>query len=195
MTDEDRLHHDDFCNKMVTDLAPVGSVETFHATSAAEEAWTLHNARAHRNNLIAIGHFDYTGDWYVDQHPEVETALTAAQVVRDRAKTLELLSLYEQRIHRAFQKHFDQLKKLQAEREAKNAADLDDACKLSQLAKLNELPYIPAQDGFVYSTEEIDRYTDRVHRLTLAKEANTLYRHHVNLWELPKQPPQIRKAA
>jgi hypothetical protein len=116
------------------------------------------------------------------------TAITAATTVRDNAKTLELLSLYEQRIHRSFQKHFEQLRQLQAERKAKHDADLNDARHLSQLAELQGLPYDPSADGFVYANSEIDLYTDRFHRLGLAKGQNLTYRQHVNLLVLPKLP-------
>jgi len=189
MTEEDRIKHDDFCGKMMADLAPVGSMETFLASSVAEEAWRLDHARAQCNNIVSIGHFDGTGDLYDADHAETHTAITSAATVRDNAKTLELISLYEQRIHRSFQKHFEQLRQLQAERKAKSDADLEEARLLSQLAELKNLPYNPAADGFVYANSEIDRYTERVHRLKLATEENYTYRKdRSGLWELPKAP-------
>ena len=188
MTEEDRLKHDAFCSRMVAELAPVGEMETFHASSVAEEAWRLNHSRAQCNNIVAIGHFDGTGDRYDAEHPEIHTAITAASTVRDNSKTLELLSLYEQRIHRSFQKHMEQLKKLQAERKAQYDTDLDNARLLSQLSQLRNLPYIPAQDGFVFS----NRANRRPHRTLppppgLAKEENYTYRkQRSGHWELPK---------
>jgi hypothetical protein len=173
MTDEDRIAHDKFTQRMVAELAPIGEMETFHAASAAEEAWRLHNARAQCNNIVAIGHFDGTADCYEAEHPEIHTAVTAATVMRDRAKTLELLSLYEQRIHRSFQKHYDQLQKLQSERKAKRQADLNEARLLSQLAEQQHLPYDPAADGFVFSNDEIARHAARRHRLQQALTLKT----------------------
>jgi hypothetical protein len=186
MTEEDRIKHDAFCSKMMADLAPVGSMETFLASSVAEEAWRLNFVRAQCDNIIAIGHFDGTGDIYSAQHPETHTAITAAQTVRDNAKNLALLSLYEQRIHRAFQKHLAQLRQFQAERKAQRAADLDKARLLSQLAQLQNLPYTPSEDGFDFSNPEINLYTEQFHRLELAKESNQTYRRHVKLYDLPK---------
>lgn len=130
--------------------------------------WRLHNTRAQCTNIVAIGHFDSTGDHYDAEHPQIHTAITAATVMRDRAKTLELLSLYEQRIHRIFRSHYDQLQKLQAARKAKREADLNEARLLSQLAQRQNLPYEPAADGFVFSNDEITRFTDRRHRLRQA---------------------------
>jgi len=185
MTDEDRLHHDDFCNRMMADLAPVGSMEIFLASSVAEEAWRLNYTRAQCNNIVALGHFD-SSDPYTDEHPEVQTAIVAAETTRNQAKQLELLSLYEQRIHRKFQKHYDELKKAQAERLAKRKAELEDARLLSQMAKVQHLPYLPAEDEFVFSTDEIDRYTARHHRFRLAKKEEFKYMEHFHLLELPK---------
>jgi hypothetical protein len=62
---------------MMADLAPVGGMETFLASSVAEEAWRLNHARAQCGNIVAIGHFDSTGDTYAAaEHLEVHTAIT-----------------------------------------------------------------------------------------------------------------------
>jgi hypothetical protein len=175
MTDEDRRAHDAFVAGMIAELAPVGPMETFHASSIAEEAWRLNHARAQCNNLVAIGHFDGTADLYSADHAEIHTAITAAAVTRDQAEKLERLSLYAQRIHSAFQKHNADLRKLQAERKAKREAELEDARHLSQLSKLRHLPYEPAEDGFVFSNAEIDAHTERYHRLALARSENFTY--------------------
>src|ERR1700755_874488 len=46
MTEEDRTKHDASCHKLMVDLEPVGEMEIFLASSAAEEAWRLNHARA-----------------------------------------------------------------------------------------------------------------------------------------------------
>src|SRR5271165_6595133 len=47
MTPEEREKFDAFIEGMMTDLAPVGTHETFLANSMAEEAWRLNQIRAH----------------------------------------------------------------------------------------------------------------------------------------------------
>jgi hypothetical protein len=176
MTEEDRIKHDEFCANMMADLAPVGGMETFLASSVAEEAWRLNHARAQCGNIVAIGHFDGTGDIYdAAEHPEVHTAITAARTVRDHAKTLELISLYEQRIRRSFEKYLEKLETLQAERKAKHEKELEEARKFYQFAEIKNIPWNPTADGFVFSTDEIARYTDRYHRRQAAGEANFRY--------------------
>ena len=180
MTDEDRIKHDEFCSNMMADLAPVGGMETFLASSVAEEAWRLNHARAQCGNIVAIGHFDGTGDIYDAPehqavHPEVHTAITAARTTRDHAKTLELISLYETRIRRSFEKYLEKLEKLQAERKAKHEQDLEEARKFFQMAEIKDIPWNPTADGFVFSTDEVARYTDRYYRRITAREAGYTY--------------------
>jgi hypothetical protein len=176
MTEEDRIKHDEFCANMMADLAPVGSMETFLASSVAEEAWRLNHARAQCGNIVAIGHFDGTGDIYdAAEHPEVHTAITAARTTRDNAKTLELISLYETRIRRSFEKYLEKLETLQAERRAKHEKDLEEARKFFQMAEIKGIPWNPTADGFIFSNNEIARYTDRYHRRQAAAEANVTY--------------------
>jgi hypothetical protein len=190
MTDEDRIQHDEFCANMMANLAPVGSIETFLASSIAEEAWRLNHARAQAGNIVALGHFDGTGEIYnAAEHPEVHTAITAARTVRDHAKTLELISLYESRIRRSFEKYMEKLETLQAERKAKHEKSLEEARKFFQHAEIKGIPWNPAADGFIFSTDEIARYTDRHHRRQAAATANFYYD------KLQSAPKAVPKAA
>jgi hypothetical protein len=190
MTEEDRIKHDEFCSNMMADLAPVGSMETFLASSVAEEAWRLNHARAQCGNIVAIGHFDGTGDIYdAAEHAEVHTAITAARTTRDNAKTLELISLYETRIRRSFEKYLEKLEKLQAERKAKHEQELEEARNFFQMAEIKDIPWNPTADGFVFSNDEVARYTDRYHRRIAAREAGYTYR------KLQSAPKGVPKAA
>ena len=192
LTDEARKAYDAFFADMMVELAPVGPMETFIAQSIAQEAWRLDHVRAQCNNLIAIGHFDGTADLFDADHPEVHTAVTAAAVTRDQAEKLERLSLYQQRIHSSFQKHRADLRKLQDERKAKRQAELEEARRMSQLAKLKHLPYEPQQDGFDFSNDEIDRAIERHHRRTLAwGEDFTYWRELSGNYRLPRSPKVV----
>ena len=52
MTPEEREKFDAFVKGMMTELAPVGTHETFLANSMAEEAWRLNQIRARCANLV-----------------------------------------------------------------------------------------------------------------------------------------------
>src|SRR5450432_267866 len=102
MTPEEREKFDAFVKGMMTDLAPVGTHETFLANSMAEEAWRLNQIRARCANISAVGDFDGAGDKYrpmEGQNPGVETdaletAVIETVVARDQSKQLALMSLY-----------------------------------------------------------------------------------------------------
>ena len=174
MNEVDRNFHDVFCSDIIAELSPSGSMETFLASSIAEEAWRLNHVRAQCENIIAIGHFDGTGDRFGTDHPEIHTAITAASTARDNAKTLELLSLYQQRIHRNFEKYSAQLKTLQAERREKKKEDLEMARKFYQMTEPRNLPYEPCTDGFIFSSDEVARYSRRYYREIAAWQADSV---------------------
>src|ERR1700691_2114745 len=86
MTPEEREHFDPFVKGMMTDLAPVGTHETFLANSIAEEAWRLNQIRARRANLAAVGDFDGAGEKYRSlehENPSPQTAGTADTGIDD----------------------------------------------------------------------------------------------------------------
>src|SRR5579862_7172032 len=85
MTPEEREKFDAFVKGMMTDLAPVGTHETFLANSMAEEAWRLNQIRAHCANLSAVGDFDGAGDKYrpmEGQDPQIADAVIETVVAR-----------------------------------------------------------------------------------------------------------------
>lgn len=175
MTEQDRQAFDEFRAGMIADLAPVGDIELFLAATVAEEAWRLDYSRAQSHNLLASGCYQNINDFARVQDPETREAFIVATASRDKAKILAQISLYEQRIQRSFQRHYDHLKKVQAERKAQRAIELEEARLLSQLAAQKNLPgspaWSPSDDGFVFSTDEVSRYAARFARLQLARQA------------------------
>ena len=115
MTPEEREKFDAFVKGMMSDLAPVGTHETFLANSMAEEAWRLNQIRARCANISAVGDFDGAGDKYrpmEGQNPQVKDAVVDTVVARDLSKELALLSLYGQRTQRAYEKYKKELNEL-----------------------------------------------------------------------------------
>jgi hypothetical protein len=194
MTPEEREKFDAFVKGMMSDLAPVGTHETFLANSMAEEAWRLNQIRARCANLTAVGDFDGAGDKYrpmESQNPKVETdgietAVIDSVVARDQSKQLALMSLYGQRTQRAYEKYKKELNELQATRKTHEAVELEEARLLFQLADTQGLAYDPKKDGFVFSLQFIRAQTERHHRLILAKRTEADYRKKNNLTEITR---------
>ena len=164
MADEDRAAHDKLSNALMKDLAPEGAMETQLAQRIATDSWRLNRISAVEDNIFALGLLKNGGRLCPD-HVQIDDALTTARTFTMESKQLQLLSLYEQRINRAIQKNLTLLKSLQAARKAERAAAMKEAAALLKLSEMKGLEYIPARDGFTFSTAEIHAVIDREQRL------------------------------
>ncbi len=177
LTPEDRDAHDKFCAAIIEEFHPEAAVERQLAHSIAEDFWRNNRLRAAENNILAKAS--------ALSQSETETALDTADAFLRESKQLNLLSLYEQRISRAIQKNMDQLRQLQTERKAERKLQMEQAMLLAQQSLIKGLPYNPVDDGFVYSTSEINREIDRTNRLNEARrnDPNTLRpkKHHLGV--------------
>ena len=168
MPEEDRIAHDAFAEALIKAMAPEGALELQLAQRIATDSWRLNRSSAIEDNIFALGFNDHSGDIDVD-HPELHAALTAARTFTREAKSIELLTLYEQRINRSLQKNLALLQQLQATRKADRKAEMEQARKLLQLSEKKGLSYEPAKDGFVFSNDQIHAVIDRERRLEQAE--------------------------
>jgi hypothetical protein len=174
LTEPDRIAFEAFSQNFIHDLEPRGAMEFQIVNRIISDSWRLNRASAIEDNLFAVSHhLGEVGD--PDNHPQIEDAFHNAETFAQRAKTLQLLSLYEQRLNRTVQKNIAFLKSLQAEREARRAAEMEEAKRLLQLSEMRNLPYEPSKDGFVFSVNEIHRAIDLQRRLELNQNPN--FRH------------------
>jgi hypothetical protein len=168
MTPEDRIAHDALSAGLIKSMAPEGELEIQLAQRIATDSWRLNRASAIEDNIFALGLFRFTDEREVG-HPELDAAMTAARTFTREAKTIQLLTLYEQRLNRAVQKNLATLQALQATRKAGQKAAMEEAAKLLELSELKGLPYEPIKDGFVFSTARIHAAIDRKRRLAEAE--------------------------
>jgi hypothetical protein len=166
MPEEDRIAHDAFSEALIKSMAPQGALELQLAQRIATDSWRLNRSSAIEDNIFALGLIDHSGD--IDtEHPELHSALTAARTFTREAKSIELLTLYEQRINRSLQKNLALLQQLQATRKAEAAQ----AAKLLQLNEKKGLPEKPATNGSVFSNNQIHAVIDPecpdIHRETM----------------------------
>jgi hypothetical protein len=208
MTTEDRAAHDKFVQELIDRLRPEDPLELQFASVIAEDFWRLQRIRSVENDMLALGNFSEAAEIDVD-HPEIHTSLTRARTFLDHSKDFERLTLYEQRINRAIEKNRRQLDELQAERKGQREEALDQACLLYQVPVAAALapqheeqpaggersggttherdtapPAGAVQNGFVFSSEEIERTIDRRSRLiqaaTMQTRADALIKARVN---------------
>jgi len=175
MPEEDRIAHDSFAEALIKSMAPEGALELQLAQRIATDSWRLNRSSAIEDNIFALGFTDHSGDIDTD-HPELHAALTAARTFTREARTIELLTLYERRINRSLQKNLALLQQLQTTRKAERQSEMEQARKLLQLSEMKGLPYDPAKDGFVFSTDQIHAAIDRERRLEQAQHID--FRRH-----------------
>ena len=137
---------------------PQGPTETHLAQTLADGAWRLNRIRAMETNLLTLGLQQHTKRTTVD-HPQAQAAMATASGTAGHIRQLAILSLHEARLTRQFDKTLTQLRGLQSERQAHREIQIEAAARLLQHhEEQTTTPYNPADDGFVFSTHEIESY-------------------------------------
>ncbi len=84
----------------------------------------------------------------------------------DAHRNLATLGLHYTRLSRQFQKAVDQLREIQSERHREQERNLKHAAAILELHKHKGIPYDPAQDGFVFSKDQVEAVSHRLIRLS-----------------------------
>src|SRR6202049_944507 len=95
--------------------------------------------------------------WRLNRIPLLEAELLA-RAPADALGSLATLGLHGQRLSRQFQKTLDQLRAIQAGRRHQEQRTLQDAAALLVHHQHKGFPWDPADDGFVFSKSEVERY-------------------------------------
>jgi hypothetical protein len=152
--------YNEFTERYVNSLQPVGAVEIELANACADLQFRLHRLAAAEHNLFAIGHDEHGERWNTG-HPESHAALTMAETLRRSGDPLALLTLYEGRLNRRFLQTLQQLRNIQKDRKAQEQTELQE---LAQIAAAHPQPaekITPTQFGFVCSNEQWRLYRMR----------------------------------
>ena len=139
--------------------------------SMADISWSTQQMAAHSINFMSILG-SYPTNIPTSGNPQTDFAISQSQKAVAQIKALNTLSIYEQRKTRLFHNTRRELALVQAERKAKEKAELEQAAQLRKLCKLHRdrsVPeWHPSENGFVCSLAEIDRFIaaqDRFNRL------------------------------
>jgi len=156
---EDLQQYLAFANAFVCDLQPEGILETQLAQTLADSQWRLNRFRALEASLFALGHEENAPKLDVGDGPhaaEMQTALAAAQSLRDNIEALKTISIHEQRISRQFHNALNQLREAQALRHRQLQEEMAQAEPIANLHKQNNRDFHPAEFGFVSSISQIE---------------------------------------
>jgi hypothetical protein len=102
-----------YSDRLMPDLSPANAVEQDFAERIIFDSWRVHRASAIEHNLYALAEaaFD-TGNAGQDD------ALNDAHTFQVNDRTINLLSLYQQRLQRGIHRDLDMLRKMQKDRRA-----------------------------------------------------------------------------
>src|SRR5579864_580894 len=154
---------------------PKGATETQLVQSLIDLSWRLNRAAAAETNLLTLGITEHA-PLINTEHPEAHDALAMGLAFSEHHHALANISMYCQRCHRQFERSLAQLRELQAERRKSEERQLHKAATILKMHKAQDLPYEPAEDGFVFSNDEIETYLRRQHRSEQA-DTHDFYRH------------------
>ena len=166
---EDHSAYQRHSQSFLDEYGPKGATETQLVQSLIDTSWRMNRAAAVETNLFSLGITEME-DRVRASHPDAEAALAMALIFRENARAFSQISVYSQRLARQFQNTLAQLRELQDERRRRESHQLFDAAQLLQMHKEDGLPYNPAEDGFVFSNDEIETYIHRTERLEDASE-------------------------
>jgi len=125
--------------------------------------------------------------WHLNRIDRIETALfSGAQQDSDlvrQFRTLSSLSMHRHRLSRQCDRTRHELREIQNERRSSEHNQLYKAAKLLEMDKEKGVPFDPAENGFVLSTEEIETYIRREARADKATKAASERKYRASLEE------------
>ncbi len=174
LSQAEQVAYDDLTRGFLDDFAPAGEMEAQLVEALVADRWRLDRAVSLEASLFCEGAERFADSLEATGDPELDLALSQGRVWTAEAKNLNLLSLYESRTHRRFEKNFAMLRKLQADRKAALQQAIQEAALLAQLAEARREAYEMAEAferrNFVFSTAEIAQMVNRYRRLEAAKK-------------------------
>ena len=177
LTQADQSAYDALSRGLRESLAPEGAMETELAQAIADDRWRLNRAATFESSIFAEGAEKFAQSAEATGEPELDAAFAQGRTWLAEARNLNLLTLYESRIQRRFEKNMAELRRLQAERKAALAAAIEEAALLSHAAESKGESYNLAEAfqlrNFEFSTVEITRMVSRWRRLIEAKKLSS----------------------
>ena len=170
---EDLAAYQRHSQAFLDEYQPKGATENQLVQSLLDTVWQVNRAAAVETNLFSLGLTEME-ERIRASHPEAETALAMALAYREHNRAFANISTYRQRLTRQFERTLVLLRQIQAERRATEQRQLDKAAKILKMHKADNpnepAPYNPAEDGFVFSNDEIEAFIRRHERSERAQD-------------------------
>jgi hypothetical protein len=139
---EDPSAYQQHCRQLFDEYQPATATETQLVQELADTAWRLNRIPILEASLIA-------------EVPSPQSLVPQ----------LAALGLHGARLSRQFEKTLAQLREIQFERRERQRRDLRDAAILLEFHRHKGIPWDPADSGFVFSKDQVERAAQRIMRL------------------------------
>jgi hypothetical protein len=170
---EDLAAYQRHSQSFMDEYQPKGANETQLVQSLLDTAWQVNRAATIALNLLTLGLTELE-DRIRANHPDAEAGLVTALAYREHDRAYINIGIQRQRLSRQYERTLALIREVQAERRVSELRQLDQAAKILKLhqdenrpgqpAPYNSSPYNPADDGFVFSTAEIETHLGREER-------------------------------
>ena len=170
---EDLAAYQRHSQSYVNEYQPKGVTESHLVQSLLDTAWLFDRATAIDMNLHTLGITEME-DLVHANHPDAEIGLAMARAYREHNRASVNIAIQRQRLGRQYERTLVQLLQIQADRRATEARQFEEAAKILKMHKAEHpghaTAYNPADDGFVFSSAEIETYSGREERRHQANE-------------------------
>jgi hypothetical protein len=134
----------------------------------ADTQWRLNRSRAIECNLLTY-QVSQLNNVVPSNHTEPQTALTLARMAGMLTKELARMSLYERRLTDVLESTRKTLERVQHARRASHEASLRIAAAIREMRKRQQQAWKPADNGFQFSLDEIDKHLNHEKVVAQAK--------------------------
>jgi hypothetical protein len=159
---EDPAQYEALRRQMLDEYQPATSTETQLVQELVDTAWRINRIPLLEASLLTRAENPPSDQpAATDQEPALDLV--------DAHRLIASLNLQGARLSRQFQKALDKLREIQEQRRHRERRDLEDAAALLELFKHKGRPWHPADHGFVFTKEQVERAADLMMRQNEAR--------------------------
>ncbi len=178
---EDPAAYESHRRQFFAEYQPATPTETQLVQELIDTSWRLNRIPLLEAEVL---HRAASPSTHADEQTRAVDQEIAFDIV-DAHRLINNLSIQSQRLSRQFQKALETLREIQSGRREREHRQIKDAAALLELHKHKGLPWEPADDGFVFSKDEVERTSRRLMRQNEAR--------HVAYVRF-EMPPQLQRS-
>ena len=154
---EERAAYDDHRRRFFDEYQPATPTESQLVQELADTSWRLNRIPLLEAEVLARA----AAPVPLDQEITFD--------IVDAHRLMTSIGIQGNRLSRQFQKSLETLREIQADRADRGRRDLQDAAALLEFHKHKGIPWQPADHGFVFSKDQVERFAQRKKHLNASR--------------------------